>query len=55
VEAVLEVRDLARVLAQQVLPELVAAVHLHREPAEVAEELLPVLQDRPPLSAKRAW
>jgi hypothetical protein len=46
----LEVRDLACMLDEQVFPELLAPVHLHRQAAEVAEQLFACLQDRLPLA-----
>src|SRR4051812_47145724 len=50
----LEVGDVARVLAEQVFPELLAAVHLHREAAQVAQQLLSRLQDRATLTPECA-
>jgi hypothetical protein len=50
VEPSLEVGDVARVLGEQVLAELLPSVHLHRQTAEVAQHLLARLQDRAPLA-----
>src|SRR5262249_57267982 len=54
VESRLEIGDVTGVLAEQVLPELLPAVHLHRKPAKIAEQLLASLQDGTPLSPKCA-
>src|SRR5213079_2809893 len=54
VEPRLEIGDVPGVLAEQVLPELLPAVHLHRQAAEVAEQLLAGLQNRAPLPPERA-
>jgi hypothetical protein len=53
VQARLEVGDVARVLAQQILPELLAPVHLHRQPPEIAQQLLACLQDLAALAPQR--
>jgi hypothetical protein len=53
VEARLEVRDVAGVLGEQIFLELLPAVHLHGEAAEVAEELLSRPQDLAPLTPQR--
>ena len=50
--ALLERDDLAAALDQQVVAEGRVAVHLERQPAEVADPLLPRLQDRAPLTTE---
>ena len=43
-EPLLELAELDTAVNEQVLPELVAAVHLEHEAAEIAEPLLPCEQ-----------
>ncbi len=50
----LEADQLGAALEQKVLPKAVAAVHLQREPAEVAQLLLPEAQERPSLAPELA-
>jgi hypothetical protein len=50
VDACFETDQLGAALEQQVLPEAIAAVHLQREAAEVAQLLLPQAQERAALA-----
>src|SRR3954454_19310268 len=52
VQAVFERGDLAALLDQEVVAEGRTPIHLEREPAEVANPLLPGLQDRAALAAQ---
>jgi hypothetical protein len=49
---VVDLEQLLAALADEILPEAVAAEHLEQETAEVAEPLLSELQKRPALAAQ---
>ena len=54
VDPLFERDDLPAAFDQQLVAEARAAVHLQRQPAEVADPLLASLQDRPALAPQRS-
>src|SRR5204862_3759419 len=53
-DPLLERHELRALLEYELLAVVVAAVHLEHQPAEVADPLLPRLQERSPLAAESA-